>query len=271
MRRCGAVLKREADGVGDLAAGDFVIADEAWEDGQTCRVGGGPGEWALRVVLQIPNGGGSGVPRAVGIDAGTKEFVEPAVVVIEDEDVAVAGTRIGVALDVGVGGNGHGAGITFVAVSVEEDVHGRLRRADDGIRNADVAALNLTGAKVGMERDGGTDEIDVGVGIWIGGRSRNVLIPCVACGEGTEAVKTYARAGTHSVAGAGLRSGSDLEIYAGGGALAGVGIADGDGEDAGSGGVSGGGELCGGNVGCVERDPREKDLRAAEETAAGDD
>ena len=95
------------------------------------------------------------------------------------------------------------------------------------------------------------------------------MIPSVVRGEGTEAVKTGARAGTHTAAGASLRGGSYLEIYAGGGALAGVGIADGDGKDADGGGGCGGGELRGGNVSCIEGDAREKDLRAAEEIAAG--
>ena len=107
----------------DLAAGDFVVANEAGEDGQSCGVGGGPGERALRVVLQIPNGGGGGVPRAVGIDAGAKEFIEPAVVVIEDEDVAVACAGIGVALDVSVRRNGHGTRIAFVTVCAKADIH----------------------------------------------------------------------------------------------------------------------------------------------------
>ena len=115
-----AVLKREADGVGDLAAGSFVIANQARENRQTRGIGGRPGERALRVILQIPNGGGSCVPSAVAVYAGAIEFVEPAIVVVQNQDVAIAGSGIGVALDVGVCGNRHGSRIAFVTIGVEQ-------------------------------------------------------------------------------------------------------------------------------------------------------
>src|SRR5579872_4008565 len=109
--RGGAVLESEAKSVRDLAAGGFVVAHEPRENRQAGGVGGSPRERALRVILQIPHGGGACVPRTIGIDAGTIEFVEPAIVVVEDQDVAVARSGIGVTLDVGIYWNWHGSGI----------------------------------------------------------------------------------------------------------------------------------------------------------------
>jgi len=223
----------------------------------------------LIVVEQIPDGGGASVPGAVGVDARAVEFVEPAIVVVEHQDVTIACAGIGVAFDVGSGGDGHGTGITFVAVGVEDDVHGRLRGVDYGIGDAHVAAVVFAGTKIGMERDGGADEIDIGVGVGIYGGGGDVLVPGVVGGEGAETVEARAWTCAHAAAGAGLRGGIDLEIDARGSALPGVGIADGNGKDAHSGRVSGSGELGCGDIRCGEGNAGEKDLRAGKETAAG--
>lgn len=215
------LLKREADGMSDPATCGLIVPDETGENRQTRGIGGSPSEGTLRVILQIPDGRGAYVPSTVGIQARAIEFIEPAIVVVQDEDVAVTGAGIRVALDVGVRRNGHGAGIAFVAVGVKEDVHRGLQSADDRIGNTHVAAMMFARAKIGVERDGRADEADVGIGVGIDGCSGDVLIPGVVGGEGAEAVESCAGTNCDAAASARLCGGSYVEIEAGGGALAG--------------------------------------------------
>jgi hypothetical protein len=57
-REClAAVLQREAEGMLDLAAGDFVVAGKSGKDGQAGSVGGSPGVGTLFVIEKIPDRG----------------------------------------------------------------------------------------------------------------------------------------------------------------------------------------------------------------------
>ena len=50
-------MQREAQGMLDLAAGDFVVAAKSGKDGQAGSVGGSPGVGTLFVIEKIPDRG----------------------------------------------------------------------------------------------------------------------------------------------------------------------------------------------------------------------
>ena len=145
-------MQRETKGVIDGAGSHFIIANEAGEDGESGRIGAGPGVRTLLVGEKIPNGARVGVPGRV-LRVGAVEFVEEAVGVVENEDVAIAGTRIGVALDGRSKRNGHRASVGFAAVSGVIDGDERLGAIDNGVRNAHVGAVIFAGPEVGMNAD----------------------------------------------------------------------------------------------------------------------
>jgi hypothetical protein len=130
----------------------------------------------LLVGEEIPDGAGICVPGS-GLRVGTVEFVEKAVGVVENEDVAIAGAGIGVALDGSGERNGHGAGVGFATVGGVVDGNERLRAVDDGVGNAQVGTVVFAGTEVGMNADGGADVVDDVGGIGIDGRGRNVFVP----------------------------------------------------------------------------------------------
>ena len=104
------MLQGEADGVIDVAGGDFVVADQASKDGQAGSVGGSPSVRALLVAEEIPDGSGACRP-AVGATGGGVQLVEETVGVIEHEDMLIAG--IGLAFNGVRERDGHRAGIAF--------------------------------------------------------------------------------------------------------------------------------------------------------------
>src|SRR5579859_3989816 len=103
----------------------------------------------------------------------------------------------------------------------------------------------FAGAKIGMERDGRADEIDIGIGTGVDSCGGDVLIPSVVGREGTEAVESCAGADCDAAASAHLRGGSRVEIDAGGVALAGAWIAESADDDTESGSAHCGDELLG--------------------------
>src|SRR5271155_6223430 len=134
------VLQREAQGMLDLPAGNFVVASESRENGQASRVSGSPGVRTLLVVQQIPHCGRSRVPTSVFLRERIVELVEPTVVAIEYQDVAVAISGVRIPLNWRIVRNRHGPGIAFAAISGEVNVH-KWRAADDVVRNADGRAI----------------------------------------------------------------------------------------------------------------------------------
>ena len=174
----------EANGVGDfLFDGDFVVADEAGEDGEAGGVGAGPAFFAL-------GGGGFGkvehrpaaaLPGAVFIPR-TPEFVELVFFDVDAEDVAVAG-GVGAAgedaFDLDVVGDGVGAFVGFVGV-LEFDVVARGFGVDELEGDA------VFGAPVGMQRLVSADLRDDGGGLRIDRLLGNIAVPFVLLGEDGE-------------------------------------------------------------------------------------
>src|SRR5580704_1274522 len=132
----------ETNGVVDCAAGDFIVANEAREDREACGVGAGPGVGTLLVGEKIPDGSRTSVPGS-GLRIGAEEFVEEASGSVEDEDVAITGSRIGVALDGRGERDGHGPDVALAAVGSVIDGDERLRGIDYRVGNADGGALIL--------------------------------------------------------------------------------------------------------------------------------
>jgi hypothetical protein len=232
------ILNGEANGVFDNASGDFIVTNEAGKDGEAGGVGACPCVRALFVREEVPNGPGTGVPlRGLGIR--TVEFVEEAVSPVEDKDVTIAGTGIGIALNGSSKRDGHGARITFSAVSSVIDGHGRLRAVDDRIGDTHGGIVVKTGAKIGMQSDAGADETKDASGIGIHGGGRNVLVPKIFGGEWNKAVETNALSSGHAGAVGGLCGTVNLEIEGGGFRTAGIRIFDHHGK-----GARGGGRTC---------------------------
>src|SRR5580692_6805027 len=116
----------------DLPRGDLVVARETREDWQTRRVGGSPGQRTLLVGHKIPHRGRASVPTgAVRIRA--IQFVEPAIAVIEDQDVPVAAARRRVTLDRRAHGNWHWPRIALVSIGREVNGDRTLLRPDDQV------------------------------------------------------------------------------------------------------------------------------------------
>ena len=96
----------EADGVGDLTGGHFVVADEAGQDGQAGGVGGGPARRVARALdRQVEHRPRAGVPASIRLRPGVPRLVEPAGVAVDDQHVSVA-AAVRAALDGALGGIG---------------------------------------------------------------------------------------------------------------------------------------------------------------------
>lgn len=201
---------------------------------------------------------------------GTVEFIEEAVGVVEDEDMAIAGARIGIALDGSSERDGHGARVAFTTVGGVGDGNESLGGIDDGVGDAHVGAVVFTGTEIGMEANGGADVVDVvgGVGIDVGGG--DVFVPEIVGGEWEKTVEAGALSDGHLRAIGGLLGAVHGEILGGGGTAAGIGILHGDGKVASGGGVAGGGELCGGDERGGEGGRAEEYLCAGDEIGAGE-
>ena len=124
--------------------------------------------------------------------------------------ITVAG--IGVTFNGSGERNRHGAGVAFAAVGVVGDGDQGLRRIDDGVGNADVRAVVLAGAEVGVEANGGADVVDDGGGIGIDRRRGNIFVPEIVGGEWKEAVETGTLSDGHLTATGSLRRAIHLEI-----------------------------------------------------------
>src|SRR5215469_1193436 len=85
----GAVY-REAQGMIDCACRNFIIAYQAWKDGQTGCVSGCPGSRAQGIRVQVPHCSTNGSPTAVALRVSSKHFVQFAGTAIDDDDMAIA-------------------------------------------------------------------------------------------------------------------------------------------------------------------------------------
>jgi hypothetical protein len=142
----------EADGVVDGTGGNFVVADEAGEDGEAGGVGGSPRVGTGVVVLQIPDGAVVGAPLAIAENA-KSDFVKEAGIFVDDEDVLIA--RAACAFDGSVGGEGHGHEVAFAGVGeVDAD-----ERSGGGVDHDVGNAIAGEAAKVRMQANGRADEL----------------------------------------------------------------------------------------------------------------
>src|ERR1043166_7823224 len=114
--------------------------------------------------------------------------------------MAVAIARMRDALDGSVWRDGHGAGIAFVAVSREMNVYKGIA-AHDHVGNSHALAVIQSGAEIRMQWNGGSDEVDDGIGVGIDGRVGDVLVPQAVSGEGNKSVEIRLAASAHLVAG----------------------------------------------------------------------
>src|SRR5277367_4175865 len=129
------------------------------------------------------------------------ELVEPAIIAIERQDVAVPVAGVRIAFNRGTMRDGHGTGIALATIGGELDVH-EGRAAYHDIGNADGRTLVQARAKVWMERSASADEIDDCVRVRVDRRLRDILVPRVVSGKGNEAVQACATPQTHAGAGA---------------------------------------------------------------------
>jgi hypothetical protein len=265
----GCALNREANSVLDGAGGDFVVANEAGEDGEAGGVGAGPGVRALLVGEKIPNGAGAYVPLR-GLRIGAVELVEETIGTVEDEDVAIAGAGIRVALNGSGERNGHGSGIALGTVGSVVDGNEGLRAVDDGVGDAHGGAVIQTGAEIGMQANGIANEIEEVGGVGIDGRGRDVFVPEIVGREWKEAIEAGALSRGHAGTTGGLLRTIDLQIDGGRFRTAGIGILYHDRKRAGGRGRAGDGELRGGNESGGDGRVGEENLRARDEVAASD-
>ena len=87
--RLACLVGGEAQRMPDRTGRDLVVADEAGQDRQARGVGTRPAGRAKRVRAQVPGRAAAGVPGAVEA-VGGEELEEPAAVLVDHEDVAVA-------------------------------------------------------------------------------------------------------------------------------------------------------------------------------------
>src|SRR5580700_1014936 len=127
------------------------------------------------------------------------QLVQPAVMAVEHQHVAVAVARVRIALDRGIVGNGHGAGIALTAIGGEVDVH-EGSAAHNNVRNPDGRSSIQASTEVGMHGSAGTDEVDERVRVGIDGGVGYVLVPRVVGREGNKAVQACAAPQAHAVA-----------------------------------------------------------------------
>ncbi len=199
------VAHRDAQGMADrVGAVDFVLADEARQDGKARGVGRGPPFRAPVVGVQVEEGARPGRPlRAVPVKA--EQLVEGIVVLVDDEHVAIpAGILVSglTTLDPvrprysGIGDRVEGErGVPVVvvdAVALVRVLEGdgakvaRLDGAHDDVGkavDADVAGVVGAAAEVRVELARGADERDERAGLRVDGRLADVLIPPVVRGE----------------------------------------------------------------------------------------
>ena len=121
------------------------------------------------------------------------KFIQPAIVAIKNQHVAVAIPGLRIAFNGSICRNRHGAGIAFISIGREVDIRER-GRADDNVGNANGRALIKARAKIGMHGDVTADEVDDGIGIGIERSAGDVQVPCIVGRKRNESVDYTAQA-----------------------------------------------------------------------------
>ena len=163
----------------DGAGCHFVVAGESGENRQTRRIGRRPRVGPLLVDGHVPDGGRISTPFPT-LQCCFVEFVQPATVFFQYEDMAVTVAGLRVTLNQRIGWNRLGPRITFIRKSSESYSHLGLRPGNHLIRNTNCLVVEGTGTEVRMQGDGGSDEVNDVAGIGIDWRDGNVGIPQTA-------------------------------------------------------------------------------------------
>ncbi len=169
--------RRHADGVGDLARLDLVVAQQAGQDRETGGVGRRPPRGTQGVGAQVPDRPGPAV-EPPGAVLGVVELVERARRGVDHDGVAVSGGVLP-SLDRGVGAEGIRSRVALAGV-LERDVHKRLSRGDNGVGNAVGVRRIARRPEVGMqERRRGVHAGEPLGAVHIDGQRRDVGVPDV--------------------------------------------------------------------------------------------
>src|SRR5260370_21615606 len=171
----------KANGVADLARGNLVVAEQSGYDGKSRGIGGGPGIVPKRVGIQFEDRTRAGLPASIALRIGAEDFIQHAVVAIDHQNVAVAGT-LAAAFDGSIRRNWIWAGIPLVGVLEGERNFGLAARHHHE-RNADGSALKCSGTKIGYQWLIRADGSDVCERIRIHGQTIDGRVPNDVSGE----------------------------------------------------------------------------------------
>src|SRR5215472_3660955 len=150
----------EAQSMIDDPRGNFVMTRQANKYRQARGIRRSPGIRMLLVDCQIPDGCGVCAPRATLRDCAMKEFVEPAPVFFKHQHVPVAVAGLWITFYQGVARDGLRARITLAGIKPKRNVHLGLFTRYDLVRDANSLAVERPSAEIGMQCNGGTNEVD---------------------------------------------------------------------------------------------------------------
>ena len=120
----------------DAAAEDLIVAHQARQNGQACRIGAGPSIGPQRIGMQIPDSAGPSLPASIRLLLGGKQLVEMAIVFIHHQHMLV-----GSCLDQWIRRDGIRANIGLIGIVKGDAGSGRhatrylIRNAVGGIRS----------------------------------------------------------------------------------------------------------------------------------------
>src|SRR5205823_3279641 len=186
---------RHTNGMVNCRVKDFVITHQPWKNRQPSCIGRGPGIRALLINCHVPDRGGVSLPGTGPFESAV-EFIEPAAVAIQHQDMAVAIIWIWIALDESIWRNRHRAQIRLSPVGDNPDWNLWLGRGVHYLvgntnRTPGVEAC----AEVGMQRRAGSDKGDDVIRVWIDRHRRDICVPCVVGGKWNEPIQVRAATG----------------------------------------------------------------------------
>ena len=135
---------------------DFIVTDQAGEDGQARRVGRSPARRTRGIRVQVKDRAGTGLPAAAGGERGV-QLIQFPVVTVNHQHVPVA-LSIQPALDGRVGRDGVGAGVAFVGIVKRHGDAGRVP-GDDHIGDAEWPPV-VAGPEVRVQGAIAPDAVD---------------------------------------------------------------------------------------------------------------
>ena len=188
----------------DGTCGNLIIARKPNKNRQSGGIGRCPGVGALLVNGHVPDGRRVGAPFPA-LHCGIVKLIEPAAIFFKHQHVTIAVTGLRVTFDERVGGNWLRAGIAFIRVGIERYRNFRLASRYNLIGNADRLVAIGASSKIGMERHGAPDVVDVIRRIRVDRRAGYVGVPQTSREERHKTVQTGELARCHAGAGPSLR------------------------------------------------------------------